>query len=212
MKNGFVLYCSQYATINKLSTEEKGMLLEAIFHYQMTGEEMILNSFHVEIVFSMVKQQLDMDNEKYQKIVDRNKTNGANGGRPKKQNQENPVGYLGNNENQEKPKKPDKDNVNINVNSNVKEKKREKFIPPTLNEISVYISENNLFKVDADRFFDHYTANGWVQGKGKPIKDWKAALRNWSRNDFQQNIQKHTHPANELFKNSSEAQEIVKKF
>ena len=33
----------------------------------------------------------------------------------------------------------------------------------------------------AEEFFDHYTANGWVQGKNKPLKDWRAAARNWVR-------------------------------
>lgn len=28
---------------------------------------------------------------------------------------------------------------------------------------------------------DFYTANGWKQGKGKPIVDWRAALRTWER-------------------------------
>jgi hypothetical protein len=30
---------------------------------------------------------------------------------------------------------------------------------------------------------DHYTANGWKVGRN-PMKDWKAAVRQWERNDL----------------------------
>ena len=39
-----------------------------------------------------------------------------------------------------------------------------------------------IYDVDAEMFIDYYEANGWVQGKGKPIKDWKACIRTWDRN------------------------------
>lgn len=55
-----------------------------------------------------------------------------------------------------------------------------KFVPPTLQEVKDYCSERKN-NVDAERFFDYYSANGWVQGKGKPIKDWKACIRTWER-------------------------------
>lgn len=56
-----------------------------------------------------------------------------------------------------------------------------RFTRPTLEEIIAYCKERNN-SVDAQRFYDYYSANGWVQGKGKPIKDWKACVRLWERN------------------------------
>jgi len=58
--------------------------------------------------------------------------------------------------------------------------KRGRFTPPTLTEVEQYCKERHN-NVDAQRFIDYYTANGWVQGRGKPIKDWKACVRTWER-------------------------------
>lgn len=60
--------------------------------------------------------------------------------------------------------------------------KRKRFTPPTLEEVKAYCEERNN-NVDAERFIDYYSANGWVQGKGKPIKDWKACIRTWEKNN-----------------------------
>lgn len=56
------------------------------------------------------------------------------------------------------------------------------FVPPTVMEVAEYCVERKN-NVDAEAFVNFYTANGWVQGKGKPIKDWKAAVRTWERNN-----------------------------
>lgn len=58
----------------------------------------------------------------------------------------------------------------------------QRFTPPTLAEVQGYCRERNN-AVDAQRFFDYYTANGWTQGKGKRIKDWRAAVRLWERQE-----------------------------
>lgn len=76
-------------------------------------------------------------------------------------------------------------------------KKREiKFVPPSIQKVESYFLKKmgdtslaNAWPEDrcknkAAEFFDHYTANGWVQGRGKPIKDWEAACRNWMRNEI----------------------------
>lgn len=57
-----------------------------------------------------------------------------------------------------------------------------RFIPPTLEEVAAYCRERRSI-VSAESFFDFYSANGWVQGKGKPIRDWRAAVRTWERRD-----------------------------
>jgi len=36
-------------------------------------------------------------------------------------------------------------------------------------------------ETEALKFYDYYSANGWTQGKNKPIVDWRAAARNWIR-------------------------------
>lgn len=54
---------------------------------------------------------------------------------------------------------------------------------PTLEEIKAYINEKKS-NVDPQAFFDYYTKIGWVYGKNKlPIKDWKACVRTWERNN-----------------------------
>ena len=59
--------------------------------------------------------------------------------------------------------------------------KRKNFVKPNLEEIESYCLERNN-SVDAQRFFDYYESKGWMIGKN-PMKDWKAAVRTWERND-----------------------------
>lgn len=65
-----------------------------------------------------------------------------------------------------------------------KKQNNSRFTPPTLEEVKAYCLERNN-NVDAEKFVDYYTANGWVQGKGKPVKDWKACIRTWEKNSFE---------------------------
>ena len=57
------------------------------------------------------------------------------------------------------------------------------FQPPTIEEVKAYCSERGN-SVNPSAFLAHYEANGWVQGRGKPIKDWKAAVRVWENSGF----------------------------
>ena len=58
-----------------------------------------------------------------------------------------------------------------------------KFQKPTIEQIKAYCQEANK-NIDAEAFFDFYEAKGWVVGRA-PMKDWKAAVRNWAKNESQ---------------------------
>lgn len=58
-----------------------------------------------------------------------------------------------------------------------------RFAPPTPEEVSAYAEEAGA-KIDAHRFCDYYAAKGWKIG-GSPMRDWRAAVRNWARRDAQ---------------------------
>lgn len=63
-------------------------------------------------------------------------------------------------------------------------KQKNRFVPPSVDEVRSYCTERGN-NVDPQRFVDFYTANGWTQGRGKPIKDWRAAVRIWESREAQ---------------------------
>lgn len=73
-------------------------------------------------------------------------------------------------------------NKGLTTNKNDKNDKNKKnniFIPPTLEEVTSYCKERNN-SVDPQKWYDFYSAKGWMIGKNK-MKDWKAAVRTWER-------------------------------
>lgn len=59
--------------------------------------------------------------------------------------------------------------------------KSKRFIPPTIEEVTFYCQERSN-NVNAEKFVDYYTSNGWKVGKN-PMKDWKASIRSWEQKD-----------------------------
>ena len=68
----------------------------------------------------------------------------------------------------------------IEIDIDKEKKPTKRFTAPTLEEVKEYCAERKN-GVDAERFVNYYTANGWKVGKN-PMKDWKAAVRTWERN------------------------------
>lgn len=87
---------------------------------------------------------------------------------------------------------PIKENLNTPIKENLKDNNtytnntinntyNNRFIKPTIEEVRQYCLERNN-NVDSERFIDYYNSNGWKVGKN-PMKDWKATIRTWERNN-----------------------------
>lgn len=60
------------------------------------------------------------------------------------------------------------------------------FTKPSLQEVKEYISENS-FLVDPEAFYDYYESNGWMINKNR-MKDWRATIRRWNRNEHPKKV------------------------
>jgi hypothetical protein len=84
-------------------------------------------------------------------------------------------------------------NKGTNNKIDSKRAKNEKFVPPTLDEVQRYCEEK-AYTFDPIMFYNHYEANGWVQGKGKPIKSWRAQLATWQQREAEFTTPVHKTP------------------
>ena len=179
-KESCVFYKSFYDAIKNVPKESQLELYNAVFEYSFNDTIPDFTDGIAKAMFILMKPNIDSANARYRASVE----NGKKGGRPNKKTQQKPSENP--EETQTKPKQNLNDNVNVdvNVNDNVNEYSKttkKRFIPPTLDEVKNYCLERNN-NVDAERFIDYYTSNGWKVGKN-PMKDWKAAIRTWEKGD-----------------------------
>lgn len=73
----------------------------------------------------------------------------------------------------------------VDTTNNKKTKRQSAAKPESLEEVTSYMIEQGATSRDAEAFYDYYSSNGWVIGKARtPMKDWKAAVRTWLRNNY----------------------------
>jgi hypothetical protein len=78
----FILHIDSLCILDKLSTEQKGNLFDAIYRYQLSGEVQNLDTL-TEIVFTPFLNQFKRDAEKYVSVVEKRREAGAKGGKQK---------------------------------------------------------------------------------------------------------------------------------
>lgn len=178
------LYHSYLDAVQALGDAERGRLFTAMLEYSLTGATGHLSG-NERFIFPMVKAQIDRDKERYEETCRRRSDSGKLGGRPEKQEKQNEAKKA--NAFSESKKSKGKGEGKGEGEGDIKEKtpmgsKRKVFVPPTVEQVAEYCQQRNN-GIDPAYFVDWYTARGWTYGKGKPIVDWKAAVRTWEHKD-----------------------------
>lgn len=187
MKNSFILYTEQKAVIDKLTDEQAGKLIKAIYAHE-TGEEMELDAI-LDLVITPFLTVLEKDKEKYAEKCEKRAQAGAKGGKQRVANQANATFAKQTQANDSKTKQTQANQAdneyeydNDFKKENIKRKsatQAKAFVKPTVEEVKAYCVERKN-NVNADKFIDFYESKGWLIGKN-PMKDWKACVRTWEK-------------------------------
>ncbi len=68
------------------------------------------------------------------------------------------------------------------TNKNQTEKSRQKENLPTIENVKTYFLEQNFPELEAIKFFNYFSSNGWLVGGKTPMVNWQAAAQNWILN------------------------------
>lgn len=150
-----------------LSTEQFGLLMEALFDLDDGGDPEIGDDEMVAMAFAFMSLQQRIDKDKYDRIVERNKINGSKGGAPK------------GNQNARKQPKTTQNKPNEKKNEKKNDNDKRGQAPVALSVLQSYVREKRL-DVDVDVFWNYYEENDWVKKNGQPVTDWKKTLATWA--------------------------------
>lgn len=206
MKDSFILYTEQKEVIDKLSDEQAGKLIKAIYKYVETEKMPELDKL-LDIVIIPFKQNLDRNKEKYNKISGIRAKAGAKGGKQKKQKQTKEINCNDNvNENVN-----ENDNVNVNDNDKVSDscvdglQKIIDFYNENIGLITPYgVEVLEDYSKDMPTDLIIYAMQISVEANKRTIKYIKAILNNWQKAGIRTLVQ----AKDENHKKKNESKEI----
>lgn len=196
-----VLFPEVMDITRKFSDEKFGILMRAVFSYRFSGEEYQGDDPAIEVAFLSIAGQIDRyvgycetlsRNARSSKVQQKPAKGGADG------HQEANEPSMSKSKSMSCPNPfPDLD-INSSEKPNLLQNEircsfqaaspqlattttTDLSIPSSLEEVRAYVEDQGL-AMDAGRFFDYYTAKGWMLGSN-PVKDWKALARNWAKRE-----------------------------
>ena len=188
---GFLIYADCMALLDKLSDEQAGRVIKAACLYFQEGEVAELDLAE-EMVLTLMIQYIQRSTDRYNEICRKRSEAGKKGNQTRWGNDSKSDDNIANASKCEQKVASvanitehniTEHNLYIGAQTPRQPTTRERrFIKPTVEQVRDYCTERSN-GVDPQRFVDHYEANGWMVGKNR-MKDWKAAVRQWERNEY----------------------------
>lgn len=193
MKDSFILYTEQKEVIDKLSDEQAGKLIKAIYEYVETGQMPKLNAL-LEIVIIPFKQNIDRNANKYEETKKKRSEAGKIGAEVKKQMKAKQANakFVKNKQADQADNVNDNENVNENVNDNDNDNVGDSCVDGLQEVIDFY--SNNIgflnpyglkilesYVEDMSSELVIYAMQIAVENNKKTISYIKAILNNWAK-------------------------------
>jgi hypothetical protein len=183
----FLFYSSDFLNgVADLTMEERGQFITLLCLQHQKGTltdktiRLSLGSVSVDVLSKFSKdkdgnffnERLNEEIEKRIQFTESRRNNGSKGGRPK--NNTKPLGLAKHNL---------MEDVNENENEDININKSKCTFEEVYEYMAIRIGKENA-KLEAEKFVNYYTSNGWKVGKN-PMKSWTHAVNNWITNTKQ---------------------------
>ena len=206
-KPGFLMMHSMFHALDKLPDAELFRdMMRAVCAYSETGDEPDFENPMMQVIFLQIKDSLDMDSERYDEVVEKrrkaaekrwNASTDAHAQSALQTDAKNAhaqsalqrdannffASHLCQPQPQPQPQPHEREIVSLSdARARAEEPEREDETPvayPSVAEVEAYAQEIGL-AVDAQRFVGINRASGWLDGEGRPIRNWKLWLQGYA--------------------------------
>ena len=182
----FTFYRSYYEALKNLPKRDQTAVLMAVIGYALDETEPALSGVPLS-VFTLIRPTLDSGRNKAKNRMNKRGTNEGQSENKQETNQEQTrkEGEKEKEKEGESGTEVEGENDSSLPSPPLSGGRSKRFVPPTVEEVQTYCRERNN-GIDAAAFIDFYAARGWKYGQGRPMVDWKAAVRTWESQEKKQ--------------------------
>ena len=170
-KKSFIAYVDWKETFDVLPDELAGKLIKHLFAY-VNDENPDTQDVLINAVFANIKHTLKRDLRKYETIRKKRADAGRVSGKVRKQKGTKRTSV----QRVKQTGTKRTDSVNVSDNDIIKKNIKNKFIPPTLEEVKQFFFEKGYTEESAEKAYNHYSLANWKDTNGKQVLSWKQKM------------------------------------